>query len=421
MTTALRTPVRRLRRRAGQVLGGEQRHGWRFVARRVARVRWRSRAGRRLASASGPAPVAVAVVETGAIDPARVTVTTVHPAERFVLAAAGDLDPWLVEAPGWHTEHEVPAQAVVTLRDGWVLGAGGDVGPDPHTVCIDLDRGIHREPADIARSVAEARGRGVEVLTGTTVSGLVLGGDNYFHWMTQGLARLAMTLAAVDPAGVDRVLVPAGPGFVAETVARIGVPDAKVVRVGDDAGAFRAERLVAGSTPWSWNPTPGWAVETVRAAFAAERAAAGSGDRLYLRRLGAGQARRRVVNDDAVEAVLTGFGFRTVATEGLTVAEQAALFAGAEIVVGLHGAGLANLMFCRPGTQVVELLPANAAVATYHLLARQAGLHHHPLVGTEARPPRRWRMYCTDADTVADVAALRRLVGRLVADVAPPR
>jgi hypothetical protein len=30
-------------------------------------------------------------------------------------------------------------------------------------------------------------------------------------------------------------------------------------------------------------------------------------------------------------------------------------------------------------------------------------------------------MYCTDADTVADVAALRRLVGRLVADVAPPR
>ena len=404
MTAALRTTAGRLRRSVGRRLGGERRHGWRFVARRVARTRGRRRADR------GPGPDPVALVDVDALDPGRTTVRIVHPAEHLVLAAPADLDPWLVDAPGWHTEHEVPPQVVVTVDDAWLFGAAGHVGPDPHRVCVDLDRGIHLEPAAVARAVAGARGRGVEDLPGTTVSGLVLGGDNYFHWMTQGLPRLAMVLGAVDPAGVDRVLVPAGPGFVTETVARIRVPADKVVAVGADAPAFRAERLVTGSTPWSWNPTPAWAIGTVRDAFAAERAAAGAGERLYLTRLGAGRGRRTVVNEDAVAAMLTDLGFRTVATEGLTVAEQATLFAGASVVVGLHGAGLANLMFCRPGAQAVELLPANAAVATYHLLARQAGLDHHPVVGVEARPPRRWRMYLTDADTVVDVEALRRIV-----------
>lgn len=404
MTASPTTTGGRVRRAVGRLLGTDRRHGRRFVVRRMARTQLRRRAAR------GPGPAPVTLVDTDTLDPARVSVRVVHPAERFVLAAPPDLDPWLVDAPGWHTEHEVPALVVAELRDGWVFGSDGHVGPDPHTVCRDLDRGISLAPTGVARAVAEARARGVEDLPGTTVHGLVLRGDNYFHWMAQGLPRLAMVLGATDPAAIDRVLVPAGPGFVAETLERIGAPADKVVAVGADAPAFRAERLIAGSMPWSWNPTPGWAIATVREAFAPERAAAGTGDRLHLTRLGAGRGRRTIVNEDAVAAMLTGLGFRTVATEGLTVAEQARLFAGAEVVVALHGAGLANLMFCRPGAHAVELLPANAAVSTYHLLARQAGLHHHPVVGVEARPPRRWRTYFTDADTVVDVEALRRLV-----------
>lgn len=39
----------------------------------------------------------------------------------------------------------------------------------------------------------------------------------------------------------------------------------------------------------------------------------------------------------------------------MSLLEQIQLFANAEIVIGPHGAGMANILFCDPGTKVVEL------------------------------------------------------------------
>ena len=35
--------------------------------------------------------------------------------------------------------------------------------------------------------------------------------------------------------------------------------------------------------------------------------------------------------------------------------DQVNLFYNAEIIVGLHGGGFANLAFCKPGTKIIEL------------------------------------------------------------------
>ena len=35
--------------------------------------------------------------------------------------------------------------------------------------------------------------------------------------------------------------------------------------------------------------------------------------------------------------------------------DQVKIFNNAEIIVGLHGAGFANLCFCKPGTKIIEL------------------------------------------------------------------
>jgi capsular polysaccharide biosynthesis protein len=51
-------------------------------------------------------------------------------------------------------------------------------------------------------------------------------------------------------------------------------------------------------------------------------------------------------------------GFTTLHLEHMHVSEQAKAFNSAEIIVAPHGAGLANLVFCQPGTVVVELFAA---------------------------------------------------------------
>ena len=67
--------------------------------------------------------------------------------------------------------------------------------------------------------------------------------------------------------------------------------------------------------------------------------------------------RRPFMNEDDCADVLARHGFRFVRPETLSFDEETELFASAEIVVGLHGAGLANLLFCPSPGVAVELFP----------------------------------------------------------------
>ena len=64
---------------------------------------------------------------------------------------------------------------------------------------------------------------------------------------------------------------------------------------------------------------------------------------------------RPLANEEACLAVLERHGFRSYCTEMLTLREERELFANAEAVVAVHGAGVANLLLCPEGCVVVEL------------------------------------------------------------------
>lgn len=97
------------------------------------------------------------------------------------------------------------------------------------------------------------------------------------------------------------------------------------------------------------------------------------GGRLYLGRRGV--TRRRVVNQDAVESLLAAQGYRSFYPESHSLDETVAAFAGAESIVLAYGSAKFNLMFCRPGTRVICLVPvgadinASAMFTTRHLCA----------------------------------------------------
>ena len=103
----------------------------------------------------------------------------------------------------------------------------------------------------------------------------------------------------------------------------------------------------------------------------------GGGARLYVGRGTSGA--RGIVNEPELIERLERHGFESVRCETLTVAEQAARFAAAEVVVGPHGAGFTNLAFCRPGTRVVELFDAHMEPcfrATCALASLWHAVHH---------------------------------------------
>lgn len=75
--------------------------------------------------------------------------------------------------------------------------------------------------------------------------------------------------------------------------------------------------------------------------------------KVYISRRG----KRKVVNEAELLALIKPLGFEEYELSRMSLQDQIDLFRSAKIIIGPHGAGLVNLMFCPPGTKVLELFP----------------------------------------------------------------
>jgi hypothetical protein len=82
---------------------------------------------------------------------------------------------------------------------------------------------------------------------------------------------------------------------------------------------------------------------------------------------------RKVLNEPALRQLLVRYDFEIVSLTNMPLAAQIELFAQAEIVAGVHGAGLTNILFASPACRVIEILPPLVATQAYWLLAAALG------------------------------------------------
>jgi len=97
-------------------------------------------------------------------------------------------------------------------------------------------------------------------------------------------------------------------------------------------------------------------------------------EKLYISRSKA--ARRRVINESELIPVLQESGFEVVHFEGLSWEEQARKCANAKYLIGLHGAGLVNMIFIPAGSHVLELISKNYQNRCYERMASELDIEH---------------------------------------------
>lgn len=81
-------------------------------------------------------------------------------------------------------------------------------------------------------------------------------------------------------------------------------------------------------------------------------------------------------NEAEIIKILESEGVCVVIPGSLSVSQQINLFGKAEAVIGPHGAGLTNIVFCRPGTFFYELLPSHYLNPCFARLAQSAHLDY---------------------------------------------
>lgn len=186
------------------------------------------------------------------------------------------------------------------------------------------------------------------------LDGYATGG--YFHWIVDILPRLWMGRHYLPEA---RFAIPdyflSRWSFVAEYLELLGVTQLQVLT---PKSKYLFRQLVLptrAGNPFFLQPGPlQQGVEWLRSA-ALKKSSCNLGKRLFISRSRA--AYRKITNEQSLMPVLERHGFQWLCLEDYPLADQISICQHADTILGLHGAGLANLVFMQPKSKVIEIRP----------------------------------------------------------------
>jgi capsular polysaccharide biosynthesis protein len=175
--------------------------------------------------------------------------------------------------------------------------------------------------------------------------------------------------------------------FQAQTLERLGIHKSQII-TSESVPHIRACQVVVPSTIRKYRvwATPRWACEFLRDSLTPE----GNGgrddwpERIYVSRRGA--SCRRITNEDAIEKLLCQRGFCTVVPGNLDLDLQIQVMRHAKVVVAPHGAALTNLVFCQPGTKVLEIFPPDSLPGFFWAISHHMNLDYYYVTGIPFDP-----------------------------------
>jgi capsular polysaccharide biosynthesis protein len=287
------------------------------------------------------------------------------------------------------------------LTDKWYV----EGGPDKRGL-IALPY-LQNDSSFIAASTQAGKAISSAALEGDAIDRALVLGDcaNYYHWLIDDLPNFGL-LKQRDLAGPilfgHHIL-----GFHFESFAKLGLdPDRlhyvefltrRPVR---DLTVFHRPQtkmsmtqLMSGVVPAITSRRAEW----LRSTFSPPELKRGN-KRIYISRAGA--PHRSLSNEPQILDLLEQRGFECYPLGSMSLADQTMLFSQAEIAIGPHGAGFANMVFAPRGAKILELIP-NDDLPPYFLgIAQAVGLDHLSLTGhlTRSAKPRTRSWWHFDID-----------------------
>jgi capsular polysaccharide biosynthesis protein len=278
--------------------------------------------------------------------------------------------------------YDYPATFVATIPNGRVWGDGYIITPDDKLLGdVSLDfRSIENRRSSISlywklQQIAENRERVAVLATD--------GSDLYYHWLFQLLPRFELIRrAGIDLNSIDYFFINGlNRPFQRESLEALGIDPKKVIE-SSHVPYLRARELIVPSIPLGNGCFRPWMCQFLRNTFLPKTNGGGiesPSRRLYISRGLAGY--RRVLNEAEVTRLLRRRGFEEIKLETLSMRQQAATMASCEVVVAPHGGGFSNLVFCSPGTKVIEIFSPELVAGFFWKISSQLGLDYYYLLG----------------------------------------
>lgn len=211
----------------------------------------------------------------------------------------------------------------------------------------------------------------------TSLNNARFAGDNYYHWLHDCLSK-AMLLERLPP---DTRILVGNPGlpFKRRPLELLGLWERVVPSESSHYFIDEFYYLPPICLSGGYNPD---GLRFLRQRLL-PRSDPANGRRIFVTRR---TRSRSLINLEEVEQFFRGLGWEVVDAARMDFAEQVDVFHRADRVCGLHGAAMTNLLWCQPGTRVLEIFPGDYLNACYEIVADSLGLDYGAAVLSDHGP-----------------------------------
>lgn len=226
------------------------------------------------------------------------------------------------------------------------------------------------------------KGKVLSLLTGGA------GNFNYWHWLFDVLPRIKIAQNVIDFDNVDYYLFPnTKKKFQQETIKLLDIPLQKCIS-SLNYRHIECNQFVTTDHPYVVNNDatvaiqnlPKWIIEWLQTSLMKKIQLKDLEfpEKIFIDRADASPnviQRRRIINNEDVKNIVISNGYKILSLSDFTFKDQVKYFYNAKKILGLHGAGFANVIFSKPGTDFLELKPYTAGKACENL-ARKCELNY---------------------------------------------
>lgn len=197
----------------------------------------------------------------------------------------------------------------------------------------------------------------------------------FYHWLMDSVPRLGLLQQSGLFDEIDFFLVPNYKlPYQRQFMEYFGIKENRVID-GANITHLHSDNLIVSSYTVIRSHHPKWMCDWLYKSLVPSEENRPRDKRIYIAR-GDSRRNRKVLNEQDVISVVKQHGFEICYLSGMSITEQSRLFNSARVVVGAHGAGLTNLVYCRPGTRVMELFPETYVTPVFCDISTKRGLDY---------------------------------------------
>ena len=201
--------------------------------------------------------------------------------------------------------------------------------------------------------------------------------QNYFHWLIDILPKIFICSKNYKISFINYFYLPELTKSQFESLKLIGIDKSKIIN-SKKYRHIEGDRIITVDHPWykkgvvhDYSHTiPKWIILWLKNEFVKYKKKFKCNKKFYIDRSESKFKHCQIINNKEVEFFLKSEGFKKYKIGKLSFSKQIFLFYNAKFIIGTHGAALTNLVFCKPGTKVLEIRPKNHPGKNYQRIGK---------------------------------------------------